>query len=54
MTSRKVKYAGFYTCNMQAVRVTPFFDTAQEAADYAEANNKDYDVIRPVANWKEM
>lgn len=35
-------------------RVSPWFDTAQEAANWCKQNGKKYDAILPAINWHEL
>jgi hypothetical protein len=35
------------------IRMTPFFDTAAEAREFAASNKIEFNCIRETANWKE-
>jgi len=48
-----MKFAAHIGNMHAAARVTPFFDSYSEAAEYAKSNGIDYSFIRQIANWKE-
>ena len=50
-----MKYRAVETWNeCENVRVSPWFDTAQEAADYCAQHGIRYDAIMPARNWQEL
>ena len=48
-----MKQAAFIGNSHAAARVTPFFDTHVEVAEFAKNSGIDYSFIRPIGNWKE-